>query len=89
MTTTRTEIAHVMKKRANKFSRAMDAMRKPGARMIQTNYRGQPDFWIAPGGIRVELDVARKIIAHPQVHGGKDALFPGMDQTWRLRGAGG
>jgi hypothetical protein len=24
-------------------------------------------------------------MAHPQVEGGKDALFPGHHQTWRMR----
>ena len=77
-----------MTKRTNKFSRAMDAMRRPGARMMQTNYHGRPDFWIAPNGYRVEPDIAKRIIAHPQVIGGKDALFPGHHQTWRMRDGG-
>lgn len=71
--------------RSTKFDRAMDAMRRPDARMIQTNYHGRPDYWIAPSGHRVEPDVAQKIIDHPQVVGGKDALFPGHHQTWRMR----
>ena len=66
-----------------KFNDAMDAMRKPNARMIQTNCHGRSDFWIT-GGIRVEPDVAKRVIAHPQVVGGKDALFPGHHQTWRM-----
>jgi hypothetical protein len=55
--------------------------------MIQTfSYYGKPDYWISPGGIRVEQKVAEQIIAHPQVVGGKDALFPGHHQTWRMGG---
>jgi hypothetical protein len=69
----------------NKLNDAMDAMRRQGSRMIQTNYQGRPDFWITPSGGRVEPDVAKKIIAHPQVIGGRDALFPGHHQTWRMR----
>jgi hypothetical protein len=61
--------------RINKLNDAMDAMRRPDSRMIQTNYQGRPDFWIAPSGGRVEPDIAKKIIAHPQVIGGRDALF--------------
>jgi hypothetical protein len=67
------------------LNRAMDAMRRPGSRLVQTNYHGRPDFWIAPGGVRIESEVAEKIINHPQVIGGKDALFPGHHQTWRMR----
>jgi hypothetical protein len=37
-----------MKKRTNKFNRDMDWMRKPDARMIQTNFHCRPDYWIAP-----------------------------------------
>jgi len=69
----------------NKLNDAMDAMRRPDSRMIQTNYQGRPDFWITPNGGRVEPDIAKKIIAHPQVIGGRDALFPGLHQTWRMR----
>jgi hypothetical protein len=64
----------------------MDAMRRPDARLIQTfSYYGKPDYWIAPSGGRVEQKIAEQIITHPQVIGGKDALFPGHHQTWRMR----
>jgi hypothetical protein len=70
----------------NKFNVAMDAMRRPGAVLIQTfSYYGKPDYWIVPGGGRVEQKIAEQIIAHAQVIGGKDALFPGHHQTWRMR----
>jgi hypothetical protein len=69
------------------FHRAMDAMRRPGARMIQTfSYYGKPDYSIVPNGGRINPDMAKRIIAHPQVIGGKDALFPGHHQTWRIGG---
>ena len=55
-----------------KLSSAMNAMRRPDARLIQTfSYYGKPDYWIAPGGGRVESKIAEQIIAHPQVIGGK------------------
>jgi hypothetical protein len=69
----------------SKLNRAMDCMRRSDARLVLTNHNGRPDYWITPGGIRIEPDIAKRIIAHPQVRGGKDALFPGLDQTWRLR----
>jgi hypothetical protein len=71
-----------------KFNDAMDAMRRPDARLIQTfSYYGKPDYWIAPSGVRLEQKIAEQIISHPQVIGGKDALFPGHHQTWRMRPA--
>jgi hypothetical protein len=71
-------------KSISKLNVAMDAMRRPGSRLVQTNHHGRPDFWIAPSGGRVEPDIAKRIIDHPQVVGGKDALFPGHHQTWRM-----
>ena len=32
----------------NNFNDAMDAMRRPGSRLVQTNYNGQAEFWIPP-----------------------------------------
>jgi hypothetical protein len=70
----------------NKLNDAMDAMRRQDARLIQTfSYYGKPDYWISPAGGRVEPDIAKRIIDDPQVVGGKDALFPGHHQTWRVR----
>ena len=70
----------------NKLNDAMDAMRRQDARLIQTfSYYGKPDYWISPVGCRVEQKIAEQIMAHPQVEGGKDALFPGHHQTWRMR----
>jgi hypothetical protein len=65
----------------NNFNDAMDAM--PGSRLVQTNYNGQAEFWIPPS-YRVAPSVAKQIINHPQIIGGKDALFPGHHQTWRM-----
>jgi hypothetical protein len=59
---------------------ALDLMRKPGTRMIISS----GTYYIVPVGGCVDLSVAAKIIAHPQVSAGEDGLFPGMDQTWRL-----
>jgi hypothetical protein len=70
----------------NELNKAMDLMRRAEARLIQTfSFYGKPDYSIAPGGGRVEQKIAEQIIAHPQVIGGKDALFPGHHQTWRMR----
>jgi len=66
------------------FHRAMDLLRRPGARLVQTNAPRGPQWWIVPGD-RVDNDVAAKIREHPQVKGEEDALWPGMNQTWRMR----
>jgi hypothetical protein len=76
-----------MTKDEKSYHRAMDAMRRPGSRMIQTfSYYGKPDYSIVPNGGRISPDIAKRIIDHPQVIGGKDALFPGHHQTWRIGG---
>ena len=64
---------------------AMNLMRRPGAHMIQTNRMRQSHCYIVPKGGRVDPKVAEQIKAHPQVKGDKDALWPGMSQTWRMR----
>jgi hypothetical protein len=66
-----------------KFKRAMDLMRRPETRLIQTNIGNEPTFYIVPGG-RVSNDVAKAIIDHPLVHAAGDALWPGHSQTWRI-----
>jgi hypothetical protein len=67
------------------FHRAIDLLRCRDARLIQTNNKGGPEFWIVLGG-KVEPEMAARLIAHPQVRGGKDSLFPGLDQTYRIGG---
>jgi hypothetical protein len=72
-------------KSIKKFGAAMDAMRKPDTQLLQTNCDGRPTFWIAPDGGRFDPEITKRIIAHPQVIGGKDALFPEHHQTWQMR----
>ena len=67
------------------FNRAMDLMRKPEARLLRTHSDGGSAFYVVPGGY-VPPDTAREIINHPLVRASEDSLFPGMSQTWRLRG---
>jgi len=63
---------------------AMDLLRRPGAHLIQVNGRF-PQWHIAPRGDRVDPEIARRIITHPQVRGDEDCLWPGLSQTWRMR----
>jgi hypothetical protein len=66
---------------------ALNFLRRLDARMIQTNINGERcEYWIVPGGVRIEPKVAAQIKVHPQVRSGKDGMFPGLDQTWRIGG---
>jgi hypothetical protein len=67
----------------NSLHRAMDLMRRPGSRLIQTNGR-YPQWHIAPHGDRVAPEIAKQIVAHPQIRGDEDCLWPGLSQTWRI-----
>jgi hypothetical protein len=61
----------------------MNRMRWPGTRLIQTNSTYGCFYFVAPGG-HVSQYTAELIKRHPQVKSGKDALFPGMAQTWQI-----
>lgn len=63
--------------------KSLDLMRKPGTRLVQTKSANGPAFYIVPGGY-VDRATAAKIINHPQVRAGRDGMWPGMDQTWRM-----
>ena len=47
--------------------RAIDLMRRPGSHLIQTNGRN-PQWYIAPHGDRVDPEIAKQILVHPQIH---------------------
>jgi len=66
-----------------KFNKAMDLMRRPQTRLIQTNVNNNPTYYVVPGG-RVSDDVAKQIINHPSVRAAGDAMWPGLSQTWRI-----
>jgi hypothetical protein len=66
-----------------KFNRAIDILRRPDTRMIKQNHNGRTQYYIVPGG-RVDDETAQKIKNHPLVRAGRDRLFPGLDQTWRI-----
>ena len=69
------------------FHKALDLLRRNGARMIQTNINGdRAEYWMYPSGIRVEPSLAAKLKLHPQVKPGSDGIWPGHDQTWRIVG---
>jgi hypothetical protein len=67
--------------------KALNRMRT-GSTLIHTSPR--PDkprdyqWFVVPGG-PVKPEVADRIKAHPAVVGQADGLWPGHDQTWRMR----
>jgi hypothetical protein len=65
------------------YEKAMASMRRPGTRLVKMHGGRDAGFYVVPGG-RVEDSVAAKIMAHPLVRGGRDALWPGLDQSWRM-----
>jgi hypothetical protein len=67
------------------YRKAIDRMRMPETRLVQTHSPQGDAFYVVPGGY-VEPDTAEKIIKHPQVVGSPDGLFPNMPQTWRIIG---
>lgn len=69
--------------RSISFTRAMDMLRRRGTCMIMQHHHGEPRHYIVPGGY-VEQEIADKIKAHPQVSAGRDGIWNGMDQTWRI-----
>jgi hypothetical protein len=72
------------KKRASRFHKAMDLMRRPGARLIKTHTsNGGCAHYIAPGGY-IEAEVAEQIKNDPSVMAGEDGMWPGHSQTWRI-----
>ena len=67
------------------FHKALDLLRRPGARMVLTNINGnRSEYWISPSCVRVDPKLAEQIKAHPQIIGSKDGIWPGHDQTWRI-----
>jgi hypothetical protein len=64
------------------YDEAIEAMRKPEARLVRMNSR-PAGYFVVPGG-PVERTAADKVMNHPLVRAGHDGLFPGHDQTWRM-----
>ena len=73
-----------MTRKYETYARAIEAMRRPGNRLVQMHGGRDAGYYILPSGRRVEDSVAAKIMNHPLVRAGHDALFPGMSQTWAM-----
>jgi hypothetical protein len=67
-----------------RYEKAIELMRRPGARLLRMHNRSNGvEYYVEPGG-PVEPATAVKIMDHPNVRGGADGLFPGLEQTWRM-----
>jgi hypothetical protein len=65
------------------FRKAIDLMRLPGTRLIQQKTEVGAVHYVVPGGY-VSPATAQKIKDHPRVLTGRDGLWPGHEQTWRM-----
>ena len=66
---------------------ALDQLREGGC-LVQVHTRNGPKWFVIPdagGGREVHTQAAARIIAHPGIRSNRDALFPGMSQTWSYR----
>jgi hypothetical protein len=66
--------------------RAMDLMRVPGAYMLKQQGKVTRYFIVVPHRPIKEIDnlIAEEIKSNLLVIGGRDSLWPGHDQTWRM-----
>jgi hypothetical protein len=72
-----------MKTKSIKYDRAVDLMRS-GSRLCKMHANGGSEHFMVPGG-RITDAVAARIKEHPLICSGQDGLFPGLNQTWKLR----
>ena len=72
-----------MTKESEDFYRALNWLRRPEARLIK-QHGGRTEHFVVPGGY-VDAKTAQKLKDHPQVIGSPDGLWPGHEQTWRIK----
>jgi hypothetical protein len=66
------------------FDNAMMLMHRKDTRLAKMNTMNGPQWMIFPHGGYVKPEDAEKILKRPDIHGQKDCLFPGLDQTYRM-----
>jgi hypothetical protein len=67
---------------------ALDQMRE-GARLVRMHDKHGLEFYVIVERGRsrkIADETAAEILRHPKIVGCKDALFPGLDQTFRMEG---
>ena len=67
-----------------KLKDAMMRMRTGSTLVHQHDIKRKQTWYVGPGG-PVTDEVAAEIKKHPSVVGSRDALFPGLDQTFCTR----
>ena len=73
--------------RKKPLTKALDALRRPGARLVLTYTRQTASgraFYISPRGGRVSDEVAQKLLERDDVQPHDSGLLPGRPQSWRL-----
>lgn len=70
-------------KRPLSLKKALEFMRGGNGKQRACLMNSGGTFYVIPGG-HVDRDTAEAIKKRPNVIGGKDALWPDHDQTWRF-----
>ena len=65
------------------LKKSFDLMHRKGTRLIKQVAHGETHWYVVPGGLVTE-ETAERIREHPLVYSGKDGLWPGMEQIWRM-----
>jgi hypothetical protein len=63
--------------------RALALMCGPECRLVQTNGKNKPEYYVMPDGGRVSDQHAAEIIARPDVRPCDAGLFLGCPQSWQ------
>jgi hypothetical protein len=71
------------KKKPLSIKKALEFMRGGKGQQKACLLQSGGTFYVVPGGF-VDDRTARAIMKRRDVHGDKDGLWPGHDQTWRL-----
>jgi hypothetical protein len=66
------------------FDQAVLLLHRKDTCMAKMHSPVGPHWFVLPGGGYVKPEDAEKILKRPDIRGQKDALFPGLDQTYRM-----
>jgi hypothetical protein len=68
----------------SRYFAAKRLLQQPGARLMHQQARYSGGYFI--GDVRIDRDVALRLIKHPAVEPDDVGLFPGMAQSWQFVG---
>jgi hypothetical protein len=68
------------------FGRALRRMQEPGATLVLEYQNNSTTYRVFPGAWPIPPKIARQLIAHRNVRGCGDGLFPECHQTWAWQG---